>query len=82
MLTTGPQQSLVTTQAGAPVATMAGGSGSHRPNRRPNKPHRRRSGSQRYVVHGCITVTGQPVMGSIVVAGRYAVTGTRFQDVR
>lgn len=65
----------------APAGTAAGWLEPQR-NRRLKKLSGSRCACHVYVVHGLITVTGYPVTGSVVVAGLYTVTGTRFHVVR
>jgi len=65
---------------GAQYGTCTTG-GSRRPQSQSKIPVVRRCGCHSYVVHGLITVTGQPVTGSVDTTGRYDVTGTFFQFV-
>jgi hypothetical protein len=61
-----PQSLLITAPSMQSVGMVVHSDGqgcavSHRPNNRSKNPHGRRSACQAYVVHGFITVTGQPV---------------------
>jgi hypothetical protein len=89
LLTTLMPQSLGTQHVvGMQHSTCAGGA--FPPNRPLNRPHPRnrphpmlsRFACHVYVLQGFMTVTGQPVTGSVDMTGRYEVTGTFVQLVR